>query len=373
MNVVSLEPVPNTAPNAPPSPLPDRSLPWFSATEPMDLDDAYFRLSRWRQFGGIHRELNGVSLNAAKVGTADGRNIAIVMDGGADVRLPLRETAFKQLCTRVGAPPHYVRELPAHLQRGCLDHGLSRNSQSATLRIAGGTVRAIVSARYAPLDDPELFELLDEALIHTGYRSDVRVRGFAAGKRTVLRITLPADGETVRPGDVVEYGIDVVNSELGIAAIQVTPVTYRLVCTNGMRSWSKDTGVRVAHRGNVQRVRETFCEAIPVAFARARGDVALFRKAAEHVVQAVLQEVDGLSRLGLSATEIGSVATQLVDREELNPRNAPPAEVRRLLERRSSTVFDVANAITAMARSKPVGRRLELESAGYRYLQAKAA
>lgn len=373
MNVISLTPANESPPSTPLSPLLDRMLPWSLPTEPMDLDDACRRLSTWRRFGGTHRDLDVVSLNAAELGTRDGRTMELAIDGTVDKPLPLRETAFRQLCTRVGAPSHYVRKLPAHLQKGCLNHGLRRDSRSATLRVAGGTVRAIVSSRYAPLDDPELFELLDDTLVRTGYRGDVRVRGFAAGKRTVLRITLPSEGEVVRPGDVVEYGIDVVNSELGVGAIQVTPVTYRLVCTNGMRSWSNADRIRVTHRGDVQRVREMFCDAIPLALAQARGDIGLFRKAAERVVPAVLEEVSGLTRFGLTAQELGAVTTQLVNQEGLASGGDPQGDVRGILEGRSGTVFDIANAITAVARSRPVSRRLELESTGHRYLQARAA
>jgi hypothetical protein len=256
---------------------------------------------------------------------------------------------------------------------GCLNHGLRRDSRSATLRIAGGTVRAIVSPRYAPLDDPELFELLDDALVHTGYRSEVRVRGFAAGRRTVLRITLPSEGELVHLGDVVEYGIDVVNSELGIGAVQVNPVTYRLVCTNGMRSWTREDGFRAEHRGDVTRIREMLRDAIPAALAQARGDIDLFRRATKQAVANVLDEVDGLGRIGLTALERDAVVIELAAEEHQPPQVDRGKDARSLLEGRPGSVFALANAITAVARSRPVGRRLELESIGGKYLRARAA
>ena len=38
----------------------------------------------------------------------------------------------------------------------------------------------------------------------------------------------------MRPGDVVQAGVSISNSETGRGAVSVCPLVYRLVCTNGM-------------------------------------------------------------------------------------------------------------------------------------------
>ena len=49
------------------------------------------------------------------------------------------------------------------------------------------------------------------------------LRATAVGPHTVLRITIPNEGVPVKVGDVIEWGIDIANSELGLRSVQVTP------------------------------------------------------------------------------------------------------------------------------------------------------
>jgi hypothetical protein len=81
-------------------------------------------------------------------------------------------------------------------------------------------------------------------------RHDAQVRSTVHGPHTVLRITLPTEGVAVRRDDVIEYGLDIGNSEIGLRSMQVTPVTYRLICTNGMRAWRSEAATRLRHAGN---------------------------------------------------------------------------------------------------------------------------
>ena len=51
----------------------------------------------------------------------------------------------------------------------------------------------------------------------------------------------------VMPGDIVRAGVVISNSEVGLGAVSVRPLVYRLVCTNGMIV--NDFGERKAHVG----------------------------------------------------------------------------------------------------------------------------
>lgn len=48
----------------------------------------------------------------------------------------------------------------------------------------------------------------------------------------------------VVPGDIVQAGILISNSEVGMGSVSVKPLIYRLVCTNGMVA---DVGVGKRH------------------------------------------------------------------------------------------------------------------------------
>lgn len=280
---------------------------------------------------------------------------------------PLRELAFQQLCQRVSAPAAYVRGLPGKLQAACLNWGLTQSRQPALLRLAGDEVRAIVSERYAPLDDALLLATLQEVLARAGYLDDVVVRATAVGSQTLLRITLPSDGVAVSAGDVIEHGIDVSNSELGLRSVQVTPVTYRLACTNGLRAWKSEASLRLRHVGDPRRLREELRDALPVAFAEARGDLARWTRATEILVDSVLEDLESLRAYGLSQSDTNAIGRTLLASRNALPANASAETLSDLLDV-SSNAFELTNAITATAReSSTTSGRLALEEAGHRY------
>jgi hypothetical protein len=292
---------------------------------------------------------------------------------GRDVGEPLRlrELAFKQLCERIAVPAPYVRGLPAKLQVACVNWGLAQADQNALLRLAGGEVRAVVSDRYAALDDAVLLDVVGDVLKRAGYASAAMVRATAVGPHAVLRITLPNEGVAVRRGDVIEYGLDVGNSELGLRSVQVTPITYRLICTNGMRAWKSEAALRMRHVGDPDRLRAQLKDAIPVAFAEARGDIAKWKTAVEVLVDSALEEIEGLRGFGLSGSEVQAVGRQLVSDRGVRPPRTTGFDD---LLRGPTTAFEVANAMTAAARNREAtAARLSLEEVAHRYLSRRAA
>jgi len=105
-----------------------------------------------------------------------------------------------------------VRELPSKLQVANMNWGLAREKQSALLRFAGGEIRAVVSDRYAALDDALVLQVVADVLDRAGFLRDTLVRATAVGTSTILRVTLPSEGVAVKVGDVIEYGLDIGNS-----------------------------------------------------------------------------------------------------------------------------------------------------------------
>ncbi|MCH8119055.1 MAG: PQQ-binding-like beta-propeller repeat protein, partial [Planctomycetes bacterium] len=98
------------------------------------------------------RSVVGVNVeNGAIVGSTDGHTMQLVRVpfAGRDPGEPLalRELAFSQLCSKMGAPASYVRGLPAKLQIACMNWGMTRQDSAALLRLAGGEVRAVLSDR----------------------------------------------------------------------------------------------------------------------------------------------------------------------------------------------------------------------------------
>ena len=285
---------PSSAP-APLQPRPDQAERWIAHDAPVPFDVAAEAILEAHRQDGDRDDVVAHQLRTWAFGSSDGETMELTrvpFDGRPEGEpMPLRELAFGQLCGRIGAPSHYIRSLPMRLQVACMNWGMVRQQFPALLRLAGSEVRAVLSDRYATADDQLLLEMVGDTLDKTGYREDALVRAVAVGPHTLLRITLPNEGTPVKVGDVIEHGIDIGNSELGLRSVQVTPITHRLVCLNGMRAWRSEAAVRMRHIGDPGRLRDQLQDAIPVAFAEARGDIERWKRAVDLFVDSALDEI----------------------------------------------------------------------------------
>jgi len=119
------------------------------------------------------------------------------------------------------------------LQLATVNYLLSEpdKSMSATLRLRGDEVSAIVSDRYAPLDAEELMDAVRHALVQHHAVQDVRVRSVATGLVDLLRLTFPAEQQAIKVGDISAIGLDISSSSFGRSAVHVRGLVWRIVCT----------------------------------------------------------------------------------------------------------------------------------------------
>ncbi|MBO6936784.1 MAG: DUF932 domain-containing protein [Deltaproteobacteria bacterium] len=363
--------------SSPLQPLPDQRSAWRSPSQPLTFDTAAHLVLDAHLEDGERSDIVANQIRSWAFGSDDGSTMALapLPLPGRD-RLgtyPIRDLAFSQLCQRIGAPSSYLKALPAKLQMANLNWGLARQESQALLRLAGNEVRAIVSERYAALDDELVLNMVADCLDRSGYGDDAMVRAISTGPHTVLRVTLPGEGRAVKVGDVIEHGIDIANSELGLRSVQVTPVTYRLVCSNGMRSWKSEATMRMRHVGDPDRLADQLRDAIPVAFAEARGDLDRWARAMDTLIDDALDEVESLRGFGLTKADVRAVAGEIVSEVPALPEDSFAESVEQALQGQPTTAFDVANAITSTARSKSTEARLAIEEAGHRYLVRRTA
>jgi hypothetical protein len=291
--------------------------------------------------------------------------------------MPVRRSALADLCTRAHAPADYLSRLPATLARACLQHGLvaSTGDRTGMLRLARGEVRAVVGERYAVADDVAVLDAMGEVLYSQGLLTDVRVRAVGTGTRLTLRVTVPTGAEIIRPGDVSEWGIDLGNGELGNASVSVTPISYRLVCANGMRGWAQGDRRAIRHVGETRRVHAYLADALPAAITAARNIPDALRAATQRMVADVAAEFDLLRspRYGLAQSEVAGVARSLFsDRGLTLPASTTDAAwTDALRETHGVSAYEVIQGITEYAQGRPVERRLDLEAAAGRYLQQR--
>jgi len=352
------------------SPRPDQDQSWGAHERaPISLDEAFKRVLASATKDGTRSD-RIVDMKAYGFGSVDMETMQIAALDGSEAPISLRAHAFGQLATSIGVPASYVRTLPAKLAIANMNWGLANvgESRPSMLRLAGGEARAILSDRYAPMDDADLLEIVDRALLKSGFRADAMVRSTVFGPTMMLRITIPSGAIEVKRGDLIEWGIDICNSEMGLRSIQVTPMTYRLVCTNGARSAIAESTTRLRHVGDPRRVRDAVAAIVPTAFAEARGDMAKWRKSVDVLIDNALSEIEGLRSFGVAVGEAHSIGRTL-----LSLPQASEDELTKALKGFRTTAFDVANAVTQTARDRgDVGARLKLEETGHRYLNKRA-
>lgn len=359
---------------APLEPAPDQRQVWLThGQKPIAFSDAVDLVLAERTADG-ERADQLADLRGWGFWSRDGKTMeiaqAVSFDGRREEPIALRRMAFKQLCDLANVPADFIARLPPKLQLVNMNHAMSRAAAGPRLmRRAGGELRAIVSDRYAAFDDDVLLEIVDDVLTQSGYRADAMVRASVTGPHMTLRISVPNDGIEVRRGDVIEWGLDVGNSELGLRSVQVVPMTYRLVCLNGMRHADAGATTRLRHVGDPIKIRDDLAVAIPAAFAEARGDLAMWRKSVDTMVDDALGDLEAM--FGRRAPgELRAVGRQLA----ALPEQTTNEELAEHLRGMRTTAFDVANAITATARDRSdVAARMTLEETGHRYLASRTA
>ena len=315
----------------------------------LDFDTAAERIVQAHESDGKHRDLPITDLKTWAVAPYEGM-FALVPLARHHEPKPLRANGFSNLTSRLGAPADFIRRLPAPLQLANLNYLLAEHSDgsAATLRLRSNEVAAIVSDRYAPLDPIELMETIRAALERFGILHDVRVRGVACGLVDNLRLVLPSEAKAIKPGDASAVGLDISGSSFARSAVHVSPVIWRLVCSNGMRRAERGSGFSFRHVGDRDRLRDAVIEAIPSALVRARGVMDQWRRSVTFMVEDVAAQIEAMRELTTVEKKNVETAVRLeIGHAEL-PAHVP--------------LYDLVNALTASAKQATPARRLDIEA-----------
>ena len=257
-------------------------------------------------------------------------------------KLTLQEHALQQLCTRVGVPFVYLKKCPPALQELNVAWFMqnAEEEKDVMLRIVReNKVRAIMSDRYAPFDDMELFRILAEFMDGT---ENVVLESFEE-KSSHVSITWPSSKVELQPGDVVEQGIHVANSEVGLRSVTIIGFVYRLKCKNGLVSKEKKGGFR--HIGDPERIRSNIRQVIDDVKNDAGRLVEKFKMSIVKQIEQPMELIDKLAEEnGLTQEEYQSILNSF-------------------LSQPSKNLFGVVNAVSNSAQAIPdVDRRVEMEA-----------
>lgn len=178
-------------------------------------------------------------------------------DEGAELVEPLeiQTTAHRQLGTYLNIPQkYYDRMLQADtgLLACNVNRWLQREPEQRMIRTIDGRARAFLSNRYRRIDNVDIAKV---TLPLIGEMPDARFESCQVTEDYMyIKVVNPRLTSEVVPGDIVQAGVVISNSETGQGAVCIQPLIYRLVCSNGMVV--NDAQTRRNHIGRVSTTDE---------------------------------------------------------------------------------------------------------------------
>lgn len=160
----------------------------------------------------------------------------------------IRDTAHNQLAQRLAIPQKYydrLRQDAPELLTANVNHWFKAQPEKRMVRTLDGDARGFLSSRYRPLDN---FPLAEVALNTLTKLPDLRVESAQVTEtRLYIKAVTARITAEVKKGDVVQAGIVITNSEIGMGSVKVEPLIFRLMCLNG--AIINDMAMRKYHVG----------------------------------------------------------------------------------------------------------------------------
>jgi hypothetical protein len=257
----------------------------------------------------------------------------------------LTHWSFGQLATIAGAPPNYLRSLPASIASSAINYGLSRieraQHQLFVADTAPWTVHAITSPRYARVHHDELASrVLDLMAQHPAWHLPLGYKdgefgaekvpsGAYLGDRDMFLFLVDGNRDLDDPTDRTHAGLFrgfiLRNSDVGAAALTLDVFLFRLVCGNHIIwGFQHVAGFRRRHVG--ASIQDAWTSSLNDVRATLDADTADERT---KILRATAQELGptrdavidtAVQRLDVSQKQAGEAYT-LAEEFETNPRS----------------------------------------------------
>ena len=220
--------------------------------------------------------------------TDEGGSCRMMIEGKeGQERYGITNLARRQLADKLKIPFAYFERMrtdqPTLLDRH-INTWLRSDDERRLLRTLDGNVRAVLSDRYRRLDN---YDLAENVLPILQRLPEARFESVELTEtKMYLKVVTPRVELEIAPGDVVQAGIVITNSEVGQGTLSVQPLIYRLVCRNGLI-----VPDRALHKTHIGRILQSEDETIIVFKDEtlAADDKAFFLKVRD-VVEAAVSE-----------------------------------------------------------------------------------
>lgn len=279
---------------------------------------------------------------------------------------PLLPLAHDQIGARTGIPARYydtMREKAPDLLATNVNAWFRLNPKRNMLRTLGGDGRAFLSDRYQRIENEEI---ANAALPVLAELPGVQIPSCeVTDRRLYIHFVIPTIEGEVKKGDVVQAGGIIQNSEVGLGAVSVSGLIWRLICLNGMKTSDafrrNHVGRKIEDDGAMDWADDT----------RKADDRAVLLKVRD-MIRAVVDETRFRANLGkLQGLTEGKVTGNPAKAVEVLAQKvgASDAEqggiLRALIEGGDLSAWGMLNAVTAQAHSaQSYDRAVEFEGMG---------
>jgi len=311
--------------------------------------------------------------------TENGECALEIEEPGGMQRYGITALARRQLAEKLKIPYAYFErmrtEQPELLDRNVNAWLSKEEGERQLLRTLDGQVRAVLSERYRRLDNHDLVEhvlpalqALPEARFESVELTETRL---------YLKVITPRIAFEVAPGDVVQAGVVVSNSEVGCGMLSVQPLIYRLVCRNGLIA--SDRMLRKTHVGRALDSEENSGVVFKGDTLQA-DDRAFFLKVRDVVEAAISESTLRAAGEKLKDTKGIRLASDPVRTVEVLAQRYALTEsersgvLRGLIEGGELSGYGLVNAVTAYSQQvADYDRATELEALGGRLIDLAAS
>lgn len=316
-----------------------------------------------------------VSTGVLSMDSRDDGGIALNVMGGQVIQhYDVGEIAHRQIGQFLKIPATYYdrmrREYPQLLTLNANGWFAKMPQAKRMLRTLDGTARALLSDRYRRIDN---FEVASAVLPIISRMEGAGVESCElTDSRMYLKVVNPRVTAEIKKGDIVQAGVLISNSEVGMGSVTVSPLIYRLVCSNGMIA--EDGKLRKYHVGRANESREDF---------------SIYRnETIEADDKAFLMKLEDSVKAAVDQARFAAIVDKL---RESTEATFQPQQVQQVVELASKeygftdsessgilghlaaggdlSLYGLANAVTRQAQDvASYDRSTELEAAGYRII-----
>lgn len=165
---------------------------------------------------------------------------SLVVEGNDDVHQfdAITPVTHGQISQHLKIPKAYYdrmkAEKPALLAQN-VNEWLHSSDSRRMVRTLDGTARAFLSDRYRRIDNNLIAETALQTLLNMpGIDPSAIASCEITDRRLYLKVIFDQIRGEVVPGDIMESGITISNSEIGQGGLVIAPFANRCVCSNGM-------------------------------------------------------------------------------------------------------------------------------------------